>query len=107
MTDKQFTRIMTALVADIRDDTPKKTRNLRKHATSGRSMAHGKFVISVSGRIAPYFEYVNYYPNHRHRNKDGIVVDGSINRNYQYFEKSLEKHLEKYAKAAGGVVEHG
>lgn len=98
MTDKQFTQLVTAIKADIRHDTPKDTGNLRFNATDGRPVASGKYVITVSGRIAPYFGAVNNrarYPS------------GRPNPNYQYFEKSLMAHLEKYAKAAGGTVEHG
>ena len=98
MTDKQFTRIVTAIKADIKGDTPIDTGNLRYNATDGRPIAHGKYVITVSGRIAPYFHAVNYRERYD---------SGKRNRNYKYFEKSLNKHLEKYAKAAGGTVEHG
>ena len=98
MTDRQFTALVTAITADIRADTPVYTGNLQGHATTARSIAHGKSVISVFGRIAPYFGAVNNrktYPS------------GKKNPNYKYFENSLMKHLEKYAKAAGGVVENG
>ena len=98
MTDKQFTQLMTSMVADIRDDTPINTGNLRRNATRGRPIACGKYVITVSGRIAPYFGAVNNrktYPS------------GKQNPNYKYFDNSLMAHLEKYAKAAGGTVEHG
>ena len=98
MTDKQFTQLVTAIKADIRNDTPKRTGNLRFNATDGRPVSAGKYVITVSGRIAPYFGAVNNrarYPS------------GRPNPNYQYFEKSLMENLEKYAKAAGGVVKHG
>lgn len=98
MTDRQFTALVTAIAADIRADTPVDTGNLQGNATTERPIAHGKFVISVSGRIAPYFGAVN---NRR------TYPSGKKNPNYKYFENSLMQHLEKYAKAAGGVVEHG
>lgn len=98
MTDKHFTQIVSAIKADIRSDTPIDTGNLRYNATDGRPVAHGKYVITVSGRIAPYFGAVN----NRER-----FPSGKRNPNYRYFDESLMKHLEKYAKAAGGVVEHG
>lgn len=97
MTDVEFTKLMTSLVSDIRDDTPVDTGNLRGNATSGRPIGGGAFVISVSIRIAPYFPAVNYrerFPN------------GKPNRNYHYFEDSLERHLENIAQQIGGVIEY-
>lgn len=97
MPDSEFNTIMTALVAKIRKDTPYDTHNLERHATSGRPIGGGAFVISVSARIAPYFKYVNYaerFPN------------GNPNPNYHYFEDSLERHLEEIAQQIGGVIEY-
>jgi hypothetical protein len=97
MTDSEFSTLMSALVAKIRDDTPIDTGNLRGNATSGRPIGGGAFVISLSARIAPYFKYVNYaerFPN------------GNPNPNYHYFENSLERHLETIAQQIGGVIEY-
>lgn len=97
MTDAEFNAIMTALVAKIRKDTPYDTHNLERHATSGRPIGGGAFVISVSARIAPYFKYVNYAER---------LPNGNPNRNYHYFEDSLERHLEEIAQQIGGVIEY-
>lgn len=97
MTDAEFNAIMTSLRAKIRGDTPIDTGNLRRTATSGRPIGGGAFVISVSVRIAPYFPAVNY--RERYEN-------GQPNKNYHYFEDSLERHLEEIAQQIGGVIEY-
>lgn len=97
MTDEQFTKLMTDLVAKIRADTPVDTRNLRRNATSGRPIGGGAFVISVSVRIAPYFPAVNYQEWYE---------NGNPNPNYHYFEDSLERHLEEIAQRIGGIIEY-
>lgn len=107
MTDSEFTTIMTSMVAGIRRDTPWDTRNLKRTATQGETLAHGKYALTVSVRIAPYFHYVNDYSHHRHRNKQGEVVNGKVNPNYLYFEQALNRQLEIVARKAGGYVERG
>jgi hypothetical protein len=97
MTDSEFSTLMSALVAKIRDDTPIDTGNLRGNATSGRPIGGGAFVISLSARIAPYFKYVNYAER---------LPNGNPNPNYHYFEDSLERNLEEIAQQIGGVIEY-
>ena len=107
MTDSEFNTIMHAMVAGIRDDTPVDTGNVRDPATSGKTLSHGRFALTVSVRKAPYFPYVNNYPRHRYRDKNGIVRDGKNNPNYQYFENALDRQIEIIARKAGGYVERG
>ena len=97
MTDSEFSTLMSALVAKIRDDTPWKTGNLAGHATNGVAKGDSTFFITVSVRIAPYFQAVNY--RQRYEN-------GQPNPNYHYFEDSLERHLEEIAQQIGGVIEY-
>lgn len=97
MTDAEFSSLMFALVANIRDDTPIDTGNLRRTATNGVPKGDSTFFITVSVRIAPYFPAVNY--RERYEN-------GQPNPNYHYFEDSLERHLEEIAQQIGGVIEY-
>lgn len=107
MTDHQFTQIMTSLVDKIKDDTPWETGNLAGSATSGKPKGHGKFEIRVNVKIAPYFHAVNDNEYHLHRDKKtGKIVQGKPNKNYQYFQKSLEAHLEELAAEIGGILEY-
>ena len=95
MTDHRFTQIMSGFVEKIRADTPIETGNLRRTATRGRPVGNGKFEINVVARIAPYFHYVNDMRN---------FPSGKPNRNYHYFNNSLENHLEELAAAIGGTI---
>lgn len=97
MTDAEFSTLMSALVAKIRDDTPWRTGNLAGHATNGVAKGDNTFFITVSARIAPYFKYVNYAER---------LPNGNPNRNYHYFEDSLERHLEEIAQQIGGIIEY-
>lgn len=101
MTDKVFNQIMHGVVSDIRPMTPVRTGNLKKNATYGRPVAHGKFVIVVDANIAPYAPYVNNYSHHVYRDKTGNLVKGRINRNYHYFQRALIKSLEKIGSVEG------
>lgn len=101
MTDRLFNKLMHGVVDDIRGMTPKRTGNLRKFATYGRPVAHGKFVIVVDANIAPYAPYVNNYPHHVYRDKNGNLVKGRINKNYRYFQGALVKSLERIGEVEG------
>lgn len=101
MTDRLFSKIMHGVVGDIRSMTPVRTRNLQRNATYGRPVAHGKFVIVVDANIAPYAPYVNNYPHHVYRDKNGNLVRGRINRNYRYFQRALVESLKKIGEVEG------
>lgn len=101
MTDHLFNRLMHGVVSDIRSMTPVQTGNLKKNATYGRPVAHGKFVIVVDADIAPYAPYVNNYPHHVHRDKNGNLVRGRANRNYRYFQRALVASLKKIGEVEG------
>lgn len=99
MTDEQFNTIMHSMVAGIRADTPKDTGNLRKTATNGQPLSHGKYAITVSVRKAPYFYYLNENkkPCKRHNGET----------HYHYFQNAVNKQIEIIARKAGGYVKRG
>lgn len=108
MTDRLFNKIMHGVVKDIRSMTPvgDKRRdphsgNLKLNATNGGPVAHGKFVIVVDANIAPYAPYVNNYPHHVYRDKNGNLVRGRINKNYRYFQRALVESLKKIGEVEG------
>jgi hypothetical protein len=98
MTDSEFTRIMASMLAGIREDTPRDKGNLQGNATNGQPIAHGRYALTVSTRIAPYFHYVN-------ERKEPCKRHGESH--YHYFENALDKQIEIIARKAGGYVERG
>lgn len=105
MTDELFSKVMHGVVADIRSRTPVDTRNLKLYATYGNPAAHGTFVIVVDASVAPYFPYVNNYPRHRYRDRNGVIVEGRHNRNYRYFQQALQSALEKLGTVEGDMTD--
>ena len=98
MKDSEFNTIMHAMVDGIRQDTPRDTGNLQDPATSGRPLSHGRFALTVSTRIAPYFHYVN-------ERKEPCKRHGESH--YHFFENALDRQIEIIARKAGGYVERG
>lgn len=112
MTDELFSKAMHGVVADIRGMTPvgdkrrdQHSGNLKINATNGAPAAHGTFVIVVDASIAPYFPCVNNYPRHRYRDRNGVIVEGRHNRNYQYFQQALQSALEKLGTVEGDMTD--
>lgn len=99
MTDSEFTTIMTSMVAGIRRVTPWRTENLKETATQGETLAHGKYALTVSVRIAPYFYYVN-------ENRKPCKRHGG-ETHYHYFDNAVNKQIEIIARKAGGYVKRG
>ncbi len=98
MSDEQFTTFMKNMVAGIQKETPKDTGNLADTATRGTPLSHGRYALTVSTRIAPYFHYVN-------ERKKACSRHGESH--YHYFDNALDKQLEIIAKKAGGYIERG
>ncbi len=98
MTDTEFTRIMSSMLAGVRKDTPRDTGNLRKPATSGNPISHGKYELTVSVRKAPYFYYVNERKRPCSRHGES---------HYHYFDNAVNKQIEIIARKAGGYVKRG
>lgn len=105
MTNAEFMRLSTAFLADVRELTPiNKNRkaptrgNLRLRATRGKAIAHGRYSVTVSSVVAPYFPYVNYMQTFK---------SGKPNPNYQYLDDALKYAIENLARKAGGIVIYG
>lgn len=105
MTDNEFSRLTSSFLDEIQSMTPinknfkAPTRgNLRMRATRGKAIAHGKYVVSVSARIAPYFPYVNYQEK---------FESGKPNPNYQYLENAIDTAINNLARKAGGFIVRG
>ena len=104
MTDAEFTAVCGMVKAMIQDDTPKRTRNLALNATRSESLGANKIRIYVDTEgthvpesldgIAPYFVYVNNYP----------VLRDKPNRNFQYWDKAIDRAIRAIALEKGGIV---
>ena len=118
MNDATFTKVTTAMLADIRERTPKLTGNLARNATLSQSLGNGIVDIYVDEKIAPYFKYVNNYPRTHYRayQSTSTIQGGRIvknkqlktiskpNRNYGYFEIAFDDALRNLANSVGGVI---
>lgn len=118
MNDATFNKVTTAMLTDIRERTPKLTRNLADKATLSRSLGDGIIEIYVDEKIAPYFKYVNNYPRTHYRAyqttstlQGGRIVKNKqlkamskANRNYGYFERAFDDALRNLANSVGGVI---
>ena len=91
MNDAEFTKFSGSILRVIRKNTPKKTGNLRKHATRIIPKGAGRFEIVVEERIAPYFKYVNGTEERK----------GS---HHGYFDKAVKGAVKTVAKKYGGRV---
>ena len=118
MTDETFTNVTTAMLTDIRERTPKLTGNLARNATLSKSLGSGIVEIYVDNKIAPYFKYVNNYPQTHYKayQSTSAIQGGRIikhkqltaktkpNRNYGYFERAFDEALKNLANSVGGVI---
>jgi hypothetical protein len=121
MTDAAFQKACKSMLKDIRKDTPRLTGNLAVKATKIKRLGANQFEIYVDEKIAPYFKYVNNAQTITyHKYRSGIVgkkitkrkdlpkVKRVVNnKNYQYFEKSVDKALVNLAEKVGGTLVHG
>ena len=121
MKDAAFQKICKSMLEDIRKDTPRLTGNLAVKATKIKRLGAEKFEIYVDETIAPYFKYVNNAQTITYSQYKRGVVNKKItkrkdlpkvkrvvkNKNYQYFERSVEKALVNMAERAGGTLVHG
>ena len=105
MTDREFTKLASEFLADVRERTPINKRrnaptrgNLRLRATRGKPIASGKYRVTVSSEIAPYFPFVNYAKS---------FPSGKPNPNYNYLGTAIEEALNNLAKKAGGIIVRG
>lgn len=107
MTNQEFNDIVHHMVGKIRENTPRRTKNLMNNATKSKSLGADRFVIFVDTEIAPYFKYVNNEPLIRREVKVGNRKAQMFkrNRNYQYWQKAVDLAIEDIAKALGGRVE--
>ena len=97
--DVQMTRFVGEMLDGIKKDTPRPPRtpehpyvtgNLAYNATLMEPLGDGAYRIYVDLTIAPYFPYVI-----------------KQKRNYQYFQKAVNKQIEILAEKLGGEIIRG
>ena len=107
MTNQEFNAIVHRMVGKIRENTPRRTKNLMNNATKSKPLGADRFVIFVDTDVAPYFKYVNNYKLIEREVKVGNRKAKMFkrNRNYKYWENAVDLAIEDMAKVLGGRVE--